>query len=164
MLGDGEDKGGDGKKMPWKNGSHPECNTGKFRNRPIAFMNQDPVRIARTIVRNPPCNRDQFPFCRCNVMDAHRDRNAVDPAAVRGYPECLVSEREDGAPMGNAARVHLTGAVHGDTGIPFRCLKDLHLQEPGKLAAVKHADLFFDRRFIQSPGTFIGHGNRDKEK
>jgi hypothetical protein len=124
--------------------SHPERDPGKFRNRPLALMHYDAVRIARTIIGNPPGNRDQLAFGRRDILDTHRYRNAVRPAAVGSNPECLVSERKDRAAMGNAARVHLAGTVHGNAGISFRCVGDLHLQEPGKLAAVKNADLFRD--------------------
>jgi hypothetical protein len=124
--------------------SHPERDPGKFRNRPLALMHYDTVRIARTIIGNPPGNRDQLPFGRRDILDTHRDRNTVDSAAVGGNPECLVSEGEDRAAMGNPARVHLAGTVHGNAGISFRCFEYHHLQEPGKLAAVKNADLFRD--------------------
>ena len=93
-------------------------------------------------------------------MNSHRDRDAVSTAAVRGNPEGLVSEREDGAAMGNAARVHLAGTVHSDAGISIRCIDDLHLQEPGKLACIKDPDLLRDCRWIRDMRCFIGHVNR----
>jgi hypothetical protein len=107
-------------------------------------MHYDAVRIARTIISNPPGNRDKLAFGRRDILDTHRDRNAADSAAVGSNPKCLVSEREDRAAMGNPARVHFAGTVHGNAGISFRGFKDFHLQEPGKLAAVKNADLFRD--------------------
>jgi hypothetical protein len=106
--------------------SHTERYTRKFRNQPISLMHHNAIRVAGAVIRNPPGNRDQFPFCRCDILDAHRDRNAVSPAAVGGNPEGLVSEREDGAAMGNTARVHFTRTVHGDAGVSFSRFHDLH--------------------------------------
>lgn len=66
--------------------------------------------------------------------------------------------------MGNATRVHLADTVHGDPGVPVRCFKDLHTEQPGKLACVERVDLLRDCRWIRGMNTFIGHVNRDEEK
>ena len=115
-----------GKNFDREKFSHPERNTHKFRDRSFALMHHHAVRVAGTIVRNSPGNRDQLPLGRCYVLDAHRDGDAVLPAAVRGNPECLVGKRKDGPAMGNAARVQLAGTVHNNAGETIGCLRDLH--------------------------------------
>jgi hypothetical protein len=134
------------KKLFGRKSSNPERHTGKFRNRALPFMNHDTVRVAGSIICHPPGNRDQLPSGRCYVLDAHGNRNAVRPAAVSGNPECLIGEREDGAAMGNAARVHLAGTVHGNAGETFGCFKNFHTQKLGKLTGIEDPDLFSDCR------------------
>ena len=121
-----------------------ERDTGKFSNQAFTFMDQDTVCVAGAVVCDPPGNRDKFPFCRRDILDAHRNRDTVIPAAVGSYAESLVGEREDGATMGNTSRVPFTNTVHSNKGVPIRCFKDLHFQKPGKLACIEDPDLLLD--------------------